>query len=120
MYRLARSVLFAVKKPHNSRSLTNLVHQKATQIHKTTRTLTKLSFQPKFGDDSNWCRAIQKCQFSSNTPVTQLEYEKYCAETLDDLSDYIEQLIESASDLASADVVNNVICCEKKIKFFSI
>lgn len=112
MNRLAKTVLFSVKKPNNSRIFTCLVRQKVSQTHAINRSFTKLSFQSKLCDKSYWCSTstvIQKCRFSSNEPVSQLDYEKYCAETLDDLSDYIEELIESTSELASADVVNKVI-----------
>lgn len=57
---------------------------------------------------------IQTVQYSSDArDVTQLDYEKFCVETLDGLSDYIEELIESVNHLATADVVNKVSQCVK-------
>lgn len=40
--------------------------------------------------------------------VSQLDYESFCTETLDCLTDYVEELVESTSRLEKADVVNKV------------
>lgn len=40
--------------------------------------------------------------------ISQLDYEHFCAETLESLCDYFEELVESVNHLAAADVVNKV------------
>lgn len=53
---------------------------------------------------------MQLNRYSSevNASISQLDYEQFCVETLDDLTDYIEELVESVAHLEAADVVNKV------------
>lgn len=112
MNRLARNFIFSAKNSHNSKTIASFVRPNTLQYNKTARNLKKLQPQSILGDKSNPCSlfAVHKYQCSSYSSLTQLDYEKYCAETLDDLCDYFEELIESTSELPSADVVNNVFC----------
>lgn len=51
---------------------------------------------------------LKKYATEVESTVSQLDYENFCAETLDDLTDYIEELVESSQHLETADVVNKV------------
>ncbi|KAJ4429654.1 hypothetical protein ANN_21855 [Periplaneta americana] len=49
-------------------------------------------------------RIVADMAVVKNTPLTPLTYEQVCNETLDSLSEYFEELVESAPHLKAADV----------------
>lgn len=52
---------------------------------------------------------LLKCLFTSDARVlNELDYEKYCAETLEALTDYFDELVESSDAFTAADVVYKV------------
>lgn len=110
MNRLVRNFIFSVKNSYNSRTIASFVRPQTIQHHEPADNQKKLQPQWILDAKSNQCSlfAVHKCQRSSYSSLSQLDYEKYCAETLEDLSDYIEELIESTSELATADAVNEV------------
>lgn len=62
------------------------------------------SFKSHFGGEQ-----IRKFSSTEATAtVSQLDYEHFCTETLDCLTDYVEELVESTSQLETADVLNKV------------
>lgn len=102
----ARSILF-VRKPTNLRIwLCNSVFTQRnsfTNVAKPSKSVSNHGTFPQI-------TAIQLKKYATEVEasVSQLDYENFCAETLDDLTDYIEELVESTSQLETADVVNKV------------
>lgn len=65
--------------------------------------------------------AQQNRTFSSTEAasiVSQLDYESFCTETLDHLTDYVEELVESTSRLEKADVLNKVSSSKCSLRIF--
>lgn len=108
MNRLARNLIFSLKNLKNTRTITSLVPQKTLVNHGTCKLFKSLS-NPMIFCEKSTIFATQTVRFSSNAiEISQLDYEHFCAETLDEICDYIEELIDSINHLTTADVVNNV------------
>lgn len=124
MNTLRKNLSIHVKNPHRIRSIFSVVHPNSAGIRvndcsnrrgqSIQLNLNQKCLRTKFN-----VLNIQAVQFSSDTIVTQLHYEKFCAETLDSLCDYIEELVESVNELATADVLNKVKLDLLNVNFLS-
>lgn len=109
---LKKNLNFYKRNQNIFRSLISFVRPKATDASVNKVLCRNVSIQLNFYE--NYARTkynvlkIQAVQFSSDNVVTQLHYEKFCADTLDHLCDYFEELVESVNELAAADVLNKV------------
>lgn len=112
MNRLTRNIVFCVK--NNSKTLATSKTVRPKLIICRNFAITKQCAVSKLLCERishNTALATQAFQFSSDAStitITQLDYEKFCVETLDTLCDYIEELVESVNHLSSADVLNKV------------
>lgn len=108
MNRLLRNLFFSVRNsPNQFRSTVNCVHRR-TIVNSACVSLFEKS-PGKTSWITNSLFATRKVQFSSDAvAISQLDYERFCAETLDALCDYFEELVESVNHLAAADIVNKV------------
>lgn len=112
MNRLTRNVAFCVKNNYKTLATSNTVRPKLIicrnfSIRKQCAVSKLLCERIRH----NTTFATQALQFSSDAStitITQFDYEKFCVETLDNLGDYIEELVESVNHLSSADVLNKV------------
>lgn len=101
-----RSLLFA-QKPANLRVL--LCNSAATQRRSFTNLVKSdrlILNNGKFPQTA--AVRLRKYTTEADANISDLDYGNFCAETLDDLTDYIEELVESTSKLETADVVNKV------------
>lgn len=109
---LKKNINFYIKNQQKIRSIFSVVRPKAIETSVNIDLCHGVPIQLNFHEKSIRTKynvlKIQAFQFSSDSTVTQLHYEKFCAETLDSLSDYIEELVESVNELATADVLNKV------------
>lgn len=111
MNRLARNFVYFIRNQPKPRTIVSFVCSKAHKNNEHVRLFKKFTVRSHLYEDSNRLSAltIQTVSFSSEAAtVSQLDYENFCAETLDSLCDYFEELIEGSRDLTSADIVNNV------------
>lgn len=111
MIALRKNFIISVRNHSKTRSIACFVRSTAFENRSTIRLAEKIPAQITSCEKSIQFNslAIQKVQFSSDvSTLSQLDYEHFCAETLDELCDYFEELIESVNDLAAADVVNKV------------
>lgn len=110
MNRLTKNLVFSVNKIQNrTRTIANFLPRKIPANRTDVRRFEKLPAQTLLYA-INRLIFTQTIRFSSSDAVTvnQLHYEKFCAETLESLSDYIEELIENVNHLVAADVLNKV------------
>lgn len=108
MNRLARNIIFSLKNSHNIRTITSFVPRKTLANYETSRLFKSVSNQSMFCEKSS-IFATQTVRFTSTAiEISQFDYENFCVETLDEICDYIEELIDSINHLTAADVVNNV------------
>lgn len=109
---LRKNINFCIKNRQKIRSYFSVVRPKAIETSvniESCRILPiPLNFCERNIQTNNNALRIQVFRFSSDCTINQLHYEKFCAETLDSLTDYIEELIEGVSELATADVLNKV------------
>lgn len=109
---LKKNINLYIKNQQKIRSLFSVVRPKAIEtsvnIDLCQRAPLQLNFYGKNIRTKYNALKIQAFQFSSDSTVSQLHYEKFCAETLDSLCDYLEELVESVNELATADVLNKV------------
>lgn len=108
MNRLTRNVIFSLKNSHNIRTITSFVPRNTLANHEPSRLFKSVSNQMIFCEKSSMF-ATQTIRYSSTAiEISQFDYENFCEETLDEICDYIEELIDSTNHLTAADVVNNV------------
>lgn len=107
MNRLARNLVFPLKNWHKPRSFASFVCPTTIENRGIVKLFEKWPVQSKLFEKihRNNVFAIQKLHSSSVT-ISQLDYENFCVETLDGLSDYFEDLMEMSPELT--DVVNAV------------
>lgn len=109
---LRRKINFHIKNQQKIRSYFSVVRPKAIETSVHIESCQRVSIPFNFCDRNIRTKynalKTQVFRFSSDCTITQLHYEKFCAETLDSLCDYFEELIESVSYLATADVLNKV------------
>lgn len=109
---LRKNINFYIKNQQTFRSYFSAVRpialETSVNIESCQRVPISLNFFEKNIRTKHNALKIQVFRFSSDCTIAQLHYEKFCAETLDCLCDYFEELIESVSDLATADVLNKV------------
>lgn len=108
---LRKNLLFCMRNQYKIRAISCFVNSTTTENSSSGRLQGKSPIQSIWCEKSIPCKSltIQSARFSSEGPsVNQLDYERFCAETLDELCDYIEELVESVNDLATADVLNKV------------
>lgn len=109
---LTRNIAFCVKNNYKTLATSNTLRPKLIICRNFA--ITKQCAVNKLLRERishNTAFATQALQFSSDAStitITQLDYEKFCVETLDSLCDYIEELVESVNHLSSADVLNKV------------
>lgn len=111
MFALRQPLKFSIRNHYKSRSFASFVRSTVFENRSTIRIPQKFPVQVTSCDSSIQFDSlvIQKVQFSSEvSTLSQLDYEHFCAETLDELCDYFEELVESVNDLATADVLNKV------------
>lgn len=123
---LKKNINFCIKNQQKIRSYFSVIRSKAVETSVNHSSSQSLPIQLKFSEKSIRTKQnalkIHFFQFSTDCTVTQLHYEKFCAETLDSLNDYFEELIESVNELSTADVLNKVSakCCNHTIAMFTI
>lgn len=108
---LRRNWIFCVRKPNKIKASQCSVNTRSFVNHALTKSQDEFTLRiaPSVKSIQRSSLSLQKVHFSSEvSALSQLDYEHFCAETLDDLCAYIEELIENSSDLATADVVNKV------------
>ncbi|XP_031625333.1 frataxin homolog, mitochondrial [Contarinia nasturtii] len=106
MSKLVRNLFFFVKNsPNNKKAIANRIHRRTIVNLASVRLFEKLPAQTPC--KTNYPFVVQTARFSSDAvTISQLDYERFCAETLDSLCDYFEELVESVNHLASADILN--------------
>lgn len=114
--------MFCVRNQCKIRTIVSFSHSRYLGNSSSANLLNKSPLQSNSPSERIKCNSltIQIARYSSEeSTLTQLDYENFCAETLDELCDYIEELVESVNDLARADVLNkvkmNINCDEKAI-----
>lgn len=111
MNRLARNLAYFTKNQHKPSAVASFLCAKALKNSENVRLFRKFAVQSHLFEKKNRLNAltIQIIPFSSDAvTISQLDYEHFCAETLDSLCDYFEELIEESDDLSTADIVNKV------------
>lgn len=110
---LKKNLNFYIKNQQKIRCIFSVVRPKAIATNVHIDLCQRLPIQLNFCEKNiqtkyTALKMIQASKFSSDCTLTQLHYEKFCAETLESLSDYLEELVESVSELSTADVLNKV------------
>lgn len=74
------------------------------------RTLSKNLVQFTKGSlfSNRVCSRLSSTEPSDDCPLDSVTYEKVCSETLDGLTDYFDEILDSETSLKSADVVYSV------------
>lgn len=123
MNRLTRNLALCVKNNYKTRTIVSFVYAKSIENRRNAGMPNEYLVQPMLCGESRQCNLsiAQTLRFSSDaTTLPQLDYEHFCAETLESLTDYIEELVESVNHLSAADVVNKVRVskCNGKATFY--
>lgn len=109
---LKKNINFCIKNQQKIRSYFSVVRPKAIETSVNIESCRILPIPLHFCERNTRTNynalRTQLFRFSSDCTVSQLHYEKFCAETLESLNDYFEEFIESVSELATADVLNRV------------
>lgn len=109
---IGKNINFCIKNQQKIRFYFSIVRPKAVETSVNIGTCQRVPISSNFCERNirtNYnALKIQVFRFSSDCTLTQLRYEKFCAETLESIGDYLEELVESVSDLATADVLNKV------------
>lgn len=109
---LKKNANFFIKNQQKIRFYFSVVRPKVIETSLSNESCQRIPIELNFCQKINRTKynalKIQVHQFSSDCAVPQLHYEKFCAETLDSLCDYFEELVESVNELATADVLNKV------------
>lgn len=103
MIRLTRNTVFRIKNYQKSKSILSAFNSVKKENHRRLISLETNQFKC---NETNRI-SLQKRLFSSET-ISPIDYEHFCSETLESLGDYFEELVESTSELETADVLNKV------------
>lgn len=113
MFRITRNILFRSKYGVKTK---NSICAISSTNEGSVRSITSLRNNPnQFRNDVKSHHLIQSFQpkqfYSSESTavISHIDYEHFCAETLESVGDYFEELVESTSELETADVLNKVL-----------
>lgn len=120
MFRITRNILFRSKYGVKTK---NFIRAICSTNADGVRSIMSLRNKPNqfrnYVKSYHLIESVAKQFYSSESPavISYIDYEHFCAETLESLGDYFEELVESTSGFETADILNKVL---KKSKKFSL